>query len=189
MSDYLTRVIKSHLETHPDTSAASIERDANVPRSTISNIYRGHLPAPERLAQILAAIDDATARDWLTAYLRDHTPEQWLNRTRITVDPAQSTIQETVVPYLAQPKDKLTIAMEQLHSACKRDDEAAEWVIQTVALMFGEPQVPAGYAVAKLDGFTADEAALIRASAQKEKEQSASDNPENTAHKPKSRRK
>jgi hypothetical protein len=185
MSDYLTRTIKTYLDLHRDDSALNIERRAQLPRAAVSNIFRGHQPPPDRIAKLLAVLDDDTARQWLTAYLLDHTPDEWQTRVHVNIDAQQSTrLNEAPAAYITA-KDRLTNALEWLQTRTNGDDELAEWLISTVELMRGmingEP-LP-GYAIDQLDGFTEDERAIIAAAAAKER-QDASGTPAGSGRKP-----
>ena len=60
-------------------------RSAQLPRMTVGNILNDTHPRPERFGQLLRALDDATARQWLTAYLRDDCPPEYLPRLEIII--------------------------------------------------------------------------------------------------------
>lgn len=136
MSAYLTRAIKAYLDLNTDDSGLAIERRAQLPRAAVNNIFRGHMPPPERLALLLGAVNDATACEWLAAYLRDHTPDDWQPRTHISVDSTAEGLAQTPAKF-ATERDRLTATLEWLRERTAGDDDLAEWLISTVELMRG----------------------------------------------------
>lgn len=132
MTDHLERHIKSYLETSADTAVA-LEARSGIPKGSLSHVLRGHTPRVDRLAQLLTGLDDTTAAAWLRAYLIDHTPQTWQPRTSITIDGHAPP---------ALTRDRLANAIDWLATKCAGDDDLAEWLIATVAILRGPDAEP-----------------------------------------------
>jgi hypothetical protein len=113
---------------------------------TIGNILKDAHPRPERFGQLLKAIDDATARRWLIAYLRDDCPPDYLPRLEITIAALQeadiTTVREIATAYTTGQLDTSPAAVleawHRLQSAIQADNSLAKWFIKTVNLILGE---------------------------------------------------
>jgi lambda repressor-like predicted transcriptional regulator len=87
--------------SQPGITATALELKAGLKRGTLDSIQREQHPRPERLGQLIRALDDATARRWLIAYLRDDCPPEYLPRLQILITELDgSTVPEPVSPYL-----------------------------------------------------------------------------------------
>lgn len=127
----------------PGRTAKEIETRAGVPNATIAHILRDSHPRPERFALLLKAVDDTTARRWLTAYLRDDCPEDFLSRLEIIIRAAEnqsdSTVAESATSY-AEPEfghRAVNAAFERLKSAIIKDADLGRWFINTINLILG----------------------------------------------------
>lgn len=142
---YLAVQITDYLATS-HTSAKQLEDSARLPRMTIGNILKDAHPRPERFGQLLRAIDDATARKWLIAYLRDDCPADYLPRLEITIAALQeadiTTVREVATAYTTGHLDTSPAAVldawHRLQSAIQADNSLAKWFIKTVNLILGE---------------------------------------------------
>jgi len=142
---YLAVQVTEYLRTCPH-SAREIEERAKLPRMTLGTIQRDGHPRPDRFGQLLKAVDDHTARQWLEAYLLDDCPEAWLPRVKILIEGLQH-IQTTDTSHLAEPHksygppaDPIAAtarALHRLQSAMAKDRELSTWFLQTVTLILG----------------------------------------------------
>ena len=128
---FLAVQIDAYLQQTPVT-ARQLEELARLPRMTIGNILNDAHPRPERFGQLLHAVDDDTARKWLTAYLRDDCPPEFLPRLEITITAYTHGQLDT------SPASVLE-AWHRLQSAIQADTSLAKWFIKTVNLILGEP--------------------------------------------------
>jgi len=143
---FLAVQIDAYLQQTPVT-ARQLEELARLPRMTIGNILNDAHPRPERFGQLLHAVDDDTARKWLTAYLRDDCPPEFLPRLEITITALQSadpaTLREAITAYTHGQLDtspaSVLEAWHRLQSAIQADTSLAKWFIKTVNLILGEP--------------------------------------------------
>ena len=143
---FLAVQIDAYLQQTPVT-ARQLEELAQLPRMTIGNILKDAHPRPERFGQLLHAVDDHTARQWLTAYLRDDCPPEFLPRLEITITALQSadptTLREAITAYTTGQLDTSPAAVleawHRLQSAIQADTSLAKWFIKTVNLILGEP--------------------------------------------------
>jgi hypothetical protein len=108
---------------------------------TVGNILNGTHPRPERLGQLIRCLDDATARRWLIAYLRDDCPPEYLPRLQILITELDgSTVQEPGATYLV-PLDHspaaIMSALQRLQTAMQADTHLGRWFVQTVSLILG----------------------------------------------------
>lgn len=142
---YLSVQLQDYFATHPETTMLAIEAIAGLKRGTINSILKDAHPRPERFGQLLHAIDDATARRWLVAYLRDDCPPDWLPRLEITIAALQeadtSTLREAVTTYTTGQVDTspaaVLAAWHRLQHAIQADASLAKWFIKTVHLILG----------------------------------------------------
>ena len=143
---FLAVQIDAYLQQTPVT-ARQLEELAQLPRMTIGNILKDAHPRPERFGQLLHAVDDHTARQWLTAYLRDDCPPEFLPRLEITITALQgadpATLREAITAYTTGQLDTSPAAVleawHRLQSAIQADTSLARWFIKTVNLILGEP--------------------------------------------------
>ena len=137
---HLAVAVRDYCE-QPGVTARELELRAGVPGATISHIMRDSHPRPERLGQLLRALDDATARRWLIAYLRDDCPPEYLPRLQILITELDgSTVQEPGAAYLV-PLDHgpaaVLAAWQRLQTAIQADTSLGRWFVQTVNLILG----------------------------------------------------
>jgi hypothetical protein len=137
---HLAVQLAEYLETS-DVSARQLEELACLPRMTIGNILNETHPRPERFGQLLRAVDDNTARRWLTAYLRDDCPAEYLSRLEIIVrDLDGSTLNETTAtaPQCTDHGPTAVLAAwQRLQTAIQSDTSLARWFVKTVTLILG----------------------------------------------------
>lgn len=127
----------------PGITATALELKAGLKRGTLDSIQRDQHPRPERLGQLIRALDDATARRWLIAYLRDDCPPEYLPRLQILITELDgSTVQESGAAYLV-PLDHgpaaVLAAWQRLQTAIQADTSLGRWFVQTVTLILGPP--------------------------------------------------
>ena len=142
---YLAVQVQDYL-SQPGITATALEQKAGLKRGALDSIQREQHPRPERLGQFLRALDDATARRWLTAYLRDDCPPEFLPRLEITIAALQGTdpaeLREAVTAYTTGQLDTSPAAVleawHRLQSAIQADTSLARWFIKTVNLILGE---------------------------------------------------
>lgn len=144
---YLAVQLEDYFATHPECTMQKLEQSAGLKRGTIDSIRRDAHPRPERFGALLRAVDDTTARRWLTAYLRDDCPPEYLPRLEITIaalesaDPA--TVGEAITAYTAGQLDSspaaVLAAWQRLQLAIQADTSLARWFIKTVNLILGPP--------------------------------------------------
>lgn len=138
---HLAVVVRDYCE-QPGVTARDLELRAGVPGATISHIMRDSHPRPERLGQLIRALDDATARRWLIAYLRDDCPPEYLPRLQILITEldGSSTVQEPGAAYVV-PLDHgpgaVLAAWQRLQTAMEADTSLGRWFVQTVNLILG----------------------------------------------------
>jgi hypothetical protein len=140
---YLAVKVTEYLQRSPVT-ARQLEDNAGLPRMTIGTIVKDGHPRPDRFGQLLKAVDDQTARDWLEAYLLDDCPEAWLPRVKILIEglhhiQTAEGLAEPTATYAA-PIDPIAATQRALHrlqTAMARDTELSTWFIQTIALILG----------------------------------------------------
>jgi len=148
---FLAVKINEFLEVSP-FSAKQIEEKAGLPRMTLGNICKDSHPRPDRFGQLLKAVDDHTARDWLEAYLLDDCPEQWLPRVKILIEGlhhihSAEHLAEPTATYgqPAPPIDPIAAthrALQRLQTAMSRDTELSTWFVQTITLILGPDEQP-----------------------------------------------
>ena len=137
---HLAVQVTEYLET-TKTSARQIEDLSGLPRMTVGNILNGTHPRPERLGQLIRALDDTTARRWLIAYLRDDCPPEYLPRLQILITEIDgSTVAEPGAAYQV-PIDHgpaaVLAAWQRLQTAIQADTSLGRWFVQTVNLILG----------------------------------------------------
>ena len=137
---HLAVVVREYCE-QPGITAREMELRAGVPGATIAHIMRDSHPRPERLGQLIRCLDDATARRWLIAYLRDDCPPEYLPRLQILITEIDgSTVQEPGATYLV-PLDHgptaILAAWQRLQTAMQADTHLGRWFVQTVSLILG----------------------------------------------------
>jgi hypothetical protein len=143
---YLSVQLVDYFDTHTETTMLALEASAGLKRGTINSILKDVHPRPERFGQLLRAIDDATARKWLIAYLRDDCPPDYLPRLEITITALQeadiTTVREVATAYTTGHFDPSPAAVldawHRLQSAIQADNSLAKWFIKTVNLILGE---------------------------------------------------
>ena len=127
--------------SQPGITATAIELKAGLKRGTLDSIQREQHPRPERLGQLIRALDDATARRWLIAYLRDDCPPEYLPRLQILITELDgSTVPEPVSPYLVpleQGPAAVLAAWQRLQTAMEADTSLGRWFVQSVSLILG----------------------------------------------------
>jgi hypothetical protein len=130
----------------PGITATAIENRAQLKRGTLDSIQRDQHPRPERLGQLLRALDDATARQWLTAYLRDDCPPEFLDRLEIIIRATceGTTVQDAAASYGTSPQidgpAAVLHAWQRLHAATLKDASLGRWFIKTINLILGVEQ-------------------------------------------------
>lgn len=128
--------------SQPGITATALELKAGLKRGTLDSIQREQHPRPERLGQLIRALDDATARRWLVAYLRDDCPPEYLPRLQILITEldGSSAVQEPGAAYLV-PLDHgpaaVLAAWQRLQTAMEADTSLGRWFVQTVNLILG----------------------------------------------------
>lgn len=125
----------------PGITATALELKAGLKRGTLDSIQRDQHPRPERLGQLIRALDDATARRWLIAYLRDDCPPEYLPRLQILITELDgSTVEEPGATYQV-PIDHgpaaVLAAWQRLQTAIQADTSLGRWFVQTVNLILG----------------------------------------------------
>ena len=142
---YLAVKVSEYLE-HSPLNARQLEDRAGLPRMTIGTIVKDGHPRPDRFGQLLRAVDDTTARDWLEAYLLDDCPETWLPRVKILIeglhliptDTASSVAEPTkTYGHTIDPTARARRAVQRLESVMARDTTTAAWFVQTIDLILG----------------------------------------------------
>ena len=127
--------------SQPGITATAIELKAGLKRGTLDSIQREQHPRPERLGQLIRALDDATARRWLIAYLRDDCPPEYLPRLQILITELDgSTVPEPVSPYLVPLEHgaaAVLAAWQRLQTAMEADTSLGRWFVQSVSLILG----------------------------------------------------
>ena len=137
---HLAVQVTEYLDTSK-ASAKQLEELSGLPRMTVGNILNGTHPRPERFGQLIRALDDATARLWLIAYLRDDCPPEYLPRLQILITELDgSTVPEPVSPYLVTLEHgaaAVLAAWQRLQTAMEADTSLGRWFIQSVSLILG----------------------------------------------------
>lgn len=140
---HLAVQITDYIATAPIT-ARQLEEKAGLPRMTIGNILNDTHPRPERFGQLLRAVDDPTARRWLSAYLRDDCPAEFLPRLDIIIREIESdtaSLHEAATTYRTSTPDHgpraVLAAWARLQTAIAADTSLARWFVKTVALILG----------------------------------------------------
>jgi hypothetical protein len=127
--------------SQPGITATALELKAGLKRGTLDSIQREQHPRPERLGQLIRSLDDATARRWLVAYLRDDCPPEYLPRLQILITELDgSTVPEPGATHLV-PLDHgpaaVLAAWQRLQTAIQADTSLGRWFVQTVSLILG----------------------------------------------------
>lgn len=132
----LTVAVRQYV-SQPHIKAIELEKKAGVPQATIGSILRDVHPRPERLGQLLRAVDDETAITWLEAYLLDDVPEDWQQRVNVLIKESlrANTLKEQATPVRQNDFD---VAWQRLRAVVSRDAELGQWFCQTVALVLGD---------------------------------------------------
>jgi hypothetical protein len=127
--------------SQPGKKASALEAQAGLKRGTLDSIQREQHPRPERLGQLIRVLDDATARLWLIAYLRDDCPPEYLPRMQILITELDgSTVQEPGATYLVSldhGPTAILAAWQRLQTAMQADTHLGRWFVQTVSLILG----------------------------------------------------
>lgn len=134
---YLAVKVREYV-SRPGVTALGLEKKADVPVTTISNILRDSHPRPERLGQLLQVLPAEIAQEWLTAYLRDDVPPEWQHRVEILIDTTSLASHVAEDPTLYGIPNTQA-AMEQLTAAMEHDPELGRWFVKTVSLILGVP--------------------------------------------------
>lgn len=138
---YLAVQIESYFAANPDITMLSLEASAGLKRGTIDSIRRNAHPRPERFGALLKAVDDTTARRWLTAYLRDDCPPDFLPRLEIIIRDLENNVQEPPTTYGPQPLETGPVAVlavwHRLQAAIQSDTSLGRWFVKTVNLILG----------------------------------------------------
>lgn len=137
---FLSVQVQDYLHTTPFT-ARTLEETAGLPRMTVGNILNGTHPRPERFGALLKAVDDTTARRWLTAYLRDDCPPDFLPRLEIIIRDLENNVQEPPTTHGPQPLETGPVAVlavwHRLQAAIQSDTSLGRWFVKTVNLILG----------------------------------------------------
>lgn len=138
---YLAVQVTDYLQTS-GVSARQLEDTAGLPRMTVGNLLRDSHPRPERFGQLLRAVDDATAKRWLAAYLKDDCPPEYLPRLQITIaaiEDGPDSVDEAVSAYLVPDHSPSAVqaAWARLQAAISADTSLARWFVKTVNLILG----------------------------------------------------
>ena len=138
---YLAVQVTDYLQTS-GVSARQLEDTAGLPRMTVGNLLKDSHPRPERFGQLLRAVDDATAKRWLVAYLKDDCPPEYLPRLQITIaaiEAASEGVAEAVSAYLVPDHSPSAVqaAWSRLQAAISADTSLARWFVKTVNLILG----------------------------------------------------
>ena len=140
MPEYFATSLKSFLE-RTKTKAVDLERDANVPASTVGKLITGVRPSVERLAEILHVIPAPEAAKLLEAYLSDAIPASWRDAVQIIISVAESAFASAP----STVKDTLTRTLEAIAARARADIDFAGWLTDTAALLqLIEPPTAAG---------------------------------------------
>jgi hypothetical protein len=139
---HLAVQVQDYIATHPGESALQLQNRACLKRGTIDSILRDQHPRPERFGQLLRAVDDATAKRWLVAYLKDDCPPEYLPRLQITIAAIESgpdSVAEAVSAYLVPDHSPSAVqaAWARLQAAISADTSLARWFVKTVNLILG----------------------------------------------------
>ena len=128
----------------PGITATALEHKAGLKRGAIDSIQREQHPRPERLGQIIRALEnDDIARRWLIAYLRDSCPLEYLARLEIIIRQLEtsSSLQESPTAYTVTTPEHGPLAVlaawQRLQDAIQSDTTLARWFIKTVTLILG----------------------------------------------------
>lgn len=132
---HLAVALRKYCE-QPNVTASELEKRAGVPAATISHILRESHPRPERLAQLMRAVDPATACEWLVAYLRDDCPPEYVDRVTITVQQLEHDVLHESIPTPAQV-DPVQLAWQRLQTAMRNDTALRQWFQRTVEVILG----------------------------------------------------
>lgn len=121
--------------SQPGVTATAIEAKAGLKRGTLDSIQRGQHPRPERLGQLIRALDENTARRWLVAYFRDDCPTEFLPRLEIRIDEVKPDTNASIgaINDSRTPTDVLA-AWHRLATAMQSDVTLARWFVKTVEL-------------------------------------------------------
>lgn len=130
---HLAVALRKYCE-QPNVTASELEKRAGVPAATISHILRESHPRPERLAQLMRAVDPATACEWLVAYLRDDCPPEYVDRVTITVQQLEHDVLHESIPTPAQV-DPVQLAWQRLQAAMRNDTALRQWFQRTVEVI------------------------------------------------------
>lgn len=133
MSQHFANALKSYLERY-SIKSATLEREANVPASTVSKLMSGVRPSVERIAEILTAIPADEAAELLRAYLLDDVPPNWREAVTIIVQ-AAATDGRLQSPVGLETVDSLTEAISRLRKAADGDLSLSQWLIDTARLL------------------------------------------------------
>lgn len=133
MSQHFATALKSYLERF-SIKSATLEREANVPASTVSKLMSGVRPSVERITEILAAMPNEEAAELLRAYLLDDVPPDWREAVTIIV---QSIVTDGRLqsPVGTESVDSLTDAIMRLRKAADGDLSLSQWLIDTARLL------------------------------------------------------
>lgn len=130
MSEHFATNLKSYLE-RTKTKAVDLERDANVPPSTVGKLITGVRPSVDRVTEILQAIPRHEAAKLLEAYLLDAVPQNWRDAVQIIILAAESALQSAP----ATVKDTLTRTLESINARARTDIDFAAWLTDTARLL------------------------------------------------------
>jgi len=131
---YLAVKVRNYV-TQPGVTALGLEKSADVPATTISNILRDSHPRPDRFGRLLRVLPSQVAVEWLTAYLMDDVPDAWRERVQIIINgiPDEPSTLCKPTPDCGPPDTALAIS--RLTAAMDKDDELGRWFVQTVKLL------------------------------------------------------
>lgn len=130
MSEHFATSLKSYLE-RTKTKAVDLERDANVPPSTVGKLITGVRPSVDRVTEILQAIPHPEAAKLLEAYLYDAVPQNWRDAVQIIIFAAETALASAP----AAVKDTLTRTLEAINSKARSDIDFAAWLTDTARLL------------------------------------------------------
>jgi hypothetical protein len=131
---YLAVKVRNYV-TQPGVTALGLEKSADVPATTISNILRDSHPRPDRFGRLLRVLPSQVAVEWLTAYLLDDVPDAWRERVQIIINGVHDEPSTLCEPTPDCGPPDTALAISRLTAAMDKDDELGRWFVQTVKLL------------------------------------------------------
>jgi len=131
---YLAVKVRNYV-TQPGVTALGLEKSADVPATTISNILRDSHPRPDRFGRLLRVLPSQVAVEWLTAYLLDDVPDAWRERVQIIINGVHDEPSTVCEPTPDCGPPDTALAISRLTAAMEKDAELGRWFVQTVKLL------------------------------------------------------